>query len=300
MLDDRELLPSVHTWTLCGWRTWRWFSLYEPGVSASGWQGNTYPYKYLDSLLMEKMEMVLSGRTWTHCWWSIWREFSLYKPGLSAGRGEGIGSFCTTWTSLRRTGKCFKICTYLDSLLLSGCTWTHCWWRIWREFPLYNLECLLWRTGKCFKIGTYLDSLFLYVRSWTLCWWRTGKCFSLYLPGHSAGGGYGDVSLCTNLDSLLVEDSELLLSVQTWTHCYGGQGNASRSVRILTLCSWRMGKCFSLYVPGLSASGGQENASFSTYLGSLLWRTWRYFLSLHTWTLREKHFPALQYSFIYS
>ena len=115
LVEDREMLLSVHTWahcwlrtrnrisvhtwTLCGWRTWRWFSLYEPRVSASGWQGNTYPSnKYLDSLLMEKMEMVLSGRTWTHCWWSIWREFSLYKPGLSAGRGEGIGSFCTTWT----------------------------------------------------------------------------------------------------------------------------------------------------------------------------------------------------------
>ena len=96
----------------------------------------------------------------------------------------------------------------------------------------------------------------------------TGKCFSLYLPGHSAGGGYGDVSLCTNLDSLLVEDSELLLSVQTWTHCYGGQGNASRSVRILTLCSWRMGKCFSLYVPGLPVMEDMEILLVSTYLDS--------------------------------
>ena len=37
-----------------------------------------------------------------------------------------------------------------------------------------------------------------------------GECFSLYVPGVSAGGGHGNGFLCTNLDSLLVEDMEML------------------------------------------------------------------------------------------
>ena len=39
-VEGRELLLAVRTWTLCWWRTWKWFSLYEPGLSAGGGQGN--------------------------------------------------------------------------------------------------------------------------------------------------------------------------------------------------------------------------------------------------------------------
>ena len=114
-------------------------------------------------------------------------------------------------------------------MVLSGRTWTHCWWRIWREFSLY-------KPGLSAGRGEGIASL---CTTWTLCYGGQGNasrsvhiltlCFSLDVLGLTAGGGYGESSLCT-----------------TWTVCYGGQGNASRSVRILTLC-------FSMYVAGLSA-----------------------------------------------
>ena len=53
------------------------------------------------------------------------------------------------------------------------------------------------------------------------------------------------------LDSLLVDDREMLLSAHPWT-----------------LCWWRAGGWSSLFVPGLPASGGQGNASLCIYLNS--------------------------------
>ena len=152
------------------------------------------------------------------------------------------------------------------------------------------------------------------VYTWTLCYGGQGN---LYVSSLSADGGWVNASICMSLDSLLMEDMEMVLFVRTGTLCWrrarncfslyvpglsagggheiaslyvpgliagGGQGIASLCTP-WTLCWWRTRKCFSQYVTGLSASGEQENASFSTYMGSLLWRTWRCFLSLHRWTL---------------
>ena len=54
------------------------------------------------------------------------------------------------------------------------------------------------------------------VRTWTLCTYLDSlyiPVLSLYMPGLSSSGGQGNATLCTCLDSLLVEDKELLLSV---------------------------------------------------------------------------------------
>ena len=87
--------------------------------------------------------------------------------------------------------------------------------------------------------------MLLYVQTWTLCWWKAMRCFSLYVPGVSAGGGHGDGSPCTYLESLLLEDRKMLLSARTW-------------------------KYFFMYITGLSAGGGQGIASLCTYLDYLL------------------------------
>ena len=95
--------------------------------------------------------------------------------------------------------------------------------------------------------------MLLSVRTWAPCYGGHGDASCLYIAGLSAVGGQGNASLCTCLDSLILEDRETLLSVHAWTLSY-----------------WRTGKPFSLYVPELSAGGGYGIASLCTYLDSLL------------------------------
>ena len=93
--------------------------------------------------------------------------------------------------------------------------------------------------------------MLLSVHAWILSYWRSGKPFSLYMPGLSHTGGQGNPSLCTYLDSLLAEGTELLLSVRTWTHCW-----------------WKRGNSFPLYT-----------------LDSLLVEDMEMVLSVHAWSL---------------
>ena len=180
------------------------------------------------------------------------------------------------WTLCRwRKRNCFSLdsllCTCLESLiledsweaLLSVHTWTLCWWRALNCFSL----CV-----PGFIAGGREGIASLWT-PWTLCWWRTWRRFSLYEPGLSASGGQGNASLCTYLDSLctclvslLVEDRGMLLSAHAWT-----------------LCWWRTRNCFSVYVPGLTAGGGQGDAFPCVYLGSLLMEDTQIVLSVHTW-----------------
>ena len=175
-------------------------------------------------------------------------------------------------------------------MLLSVHAWTLCWWRKRNCFSLYvpGLTALympgISHTGGQGNpsLCTYLDSLLaegtellLSVRTWTHCWWGTWRWFSLYEPGLSASGEQGNASLCTYLDSLctclvslLVKDREMLLSAHAWT-----------------LCWWRTRNCFSLYLPGLTAGGGQGDAFPCVYLGSLLMEDREMVLSLHSWVL---------------
>ena len=64
LLEGREMLLSVHDWTLSYWRTGKCFSLY---VHCWGWTGNSLSLYTLDSLLVEDMDMILSVKTWTLC-----------------------------------------------------------------------------------------------------------------------------------------------------------------------------------------------------------------------------------------
>ena len=104
LMEDRQIVLSVHTWVSCLLRKERWFCQYVPGLSADGGQGDASLIMYLDSLLVEDREMVLlctyldsllmeerdnflSEQTWTLCWgrtgrWSFF--CSLYVPRLSA------------------------------------------------------------------------------------------------------------------------------------------------------------------------------------------------------------------------
>ena len=133
------MLLSAHAWTLCWWRTWRWFSLYMPGLSSSGGQGNATLCTCLDSLPVEEKELLLSGLTARH------------MPGISHTGGQ-LGSP--------------SLCTYLDSLLVEGTelllsvrTWIHCWWKRGNSFPLDTLDSLLVEDME----------MVLSVRTWTLC-----------------------------------------------------------------------------------------------------------------------------------
>ena len=124
--------------------------------------------------------------------------------------------------------------------------------------------------------------MLLSVRTWAPCYGGHGDASCLYIAGLSAVGGQGNASLCTCLDTLVLEVRETLLSVHAWTLSYWRTG---KSVRVFTLCWWRMGKCFYLYVPRLSVDGGHGDGSLCTYLYSLLAEGTELLLSVRTWTL---------------
>ena len=65
LVEDRDMLLYVRTWTPSWLRTWRWFYLYVPGLSAGGGQGYASLCAYLGCLLKEDREMVFSVRQGT-------------------------------------------------------------------------------------------------------------------------------------------------------------------------------------------------------------------------------------------
>ena len=81
--------------------------------------------------------------------------------------------------------------------------------------------------------------MLLSVRTWAPCYGGHGDASCLYIAGLSAVGGQGNVSLCTNLDSLLGKDREMVLLCVYLDSLLVNNRN-----------------CFSLHVLGLSADGG--------------------------------------------
>ena len=203
------MLLSVHAWTHYWWRTWNSFHLYIPGIFAGGEYGESSICTNLVSLLVKDMEFLFSVYTWTLCYGG---QGNLYVSSLSADGG---------WVNA-------SICMSLDSLLMEDMemvlfvrTGTLCWRRARNCFSLYvpglsagggHEIASLYVPGLIAGGGQGIASL---CTPWTLCWWRTWRWFSLYMPGLSSSGGQGNATLCPCLDSLLVEEKELLLSVCT-------------------------------------------------------------------------------------